>query len=183
MDSPTQPLIDKLSQALALISEVAGVLSGIVVVTPPPGTPAATGGENPFIQWKADGFDLVQIATWKLHRGLTLEELQLAKIAGYVVESNPANHPPDPSAPTSFFPHRWTIGDYVKGATAELPFVLDRPGTLEISGSFGPSGSGKLYIGDREITGPMVLPLGDYVVRFEANRKGSGSADLQYTYS
>ncbi len=59
----------------------------------PPTEPAPT-GPNPFVAWRAQGYDLVYIQMWLLHRGLTAEELAQARAAGYDASPSPGTGAP-----------------------------------------------------------------------------------------
>lgn len=112
--------------------------------------------DNPFIAWKAEGFDLVQVAMWKLGRGLTAAELQQAAAAGYSVagqDTSPGedvfSRPPYPSywahdftaagqqaspvfaAPAGRYQIVGTV-DGVGAATIAIPGVFDIPLALTL---------------------------------------------------
>lgn len=86
--------LDLIRAQLERIERAVGIApkpAELVVVAPKP-APAA----NPFVAWKAAGFDLVHVQRWILGRGLTPGEIEQARAAGYFDEGAP---PASGSAP------------------------------------------------------------------------------------
>lgn len=93
----------KLDQLLELVR---GLKPATVDPQPPkpvdPGPPAPTepAKPNPFVEWRAQGLDLVEIQLWRLGRGLTADELEQAYAAGYPRPGAPPASPGGGAGPT-----------------------------------------------------------------------------------
>jgi len=112
-----------------------------VVVTPPtppttPVDPPPPAGPNPFIAWRAQGYDLVGIQVFILRRPLTPAEVEQAYAAGY----------PRPDAPTgNGGPAQGAANDLSDGAVKHfglsageaLTVTFNRSGTVRVIGASG----------------------------------------------
>lgn len=101
----------------------------VTAVTPIP--PAAP---NPFIEWKAEGLDLVQISMWKLGRGLTPAELAQAQAAGYATGPSQASAPAQSGIPLNggYFQEDIQNNQSANSATYVMP-----AGTYRVDGTDG----------------------------------------------
>lgn len=147
----------KLDQVLELLRSPAKPPAPPTIPKPADPAPPAPPADNPFTAWCAQGLNLVDIASWKLHRGLTAAEVELAYASGCPRPgAAPAGAPGEPGGVN---PAGFDLGEgggtvlmhtYAAGQARTFTFTV-RPGGRPSLTFFGVSGS---YFGEVTDTGP-----------------------------
>lgn len=115
----------------------------------PPTTPVDPAKPNPFIAWREQGLSLVDVAVWRLGRGLTDAELEQAYAAGY-----PRGGAPAGGSGGSRNGFHVTVENSPRVNVLQngqpYTFLLAHPGTVRV---FGVSGTQLNRVNGRDVIG------------------------------
>lgn len=160
----------------AVLQQIQSLVNAALAVEP-----AVVKPPNPFVQWKADGFNLVQIMMWKLYRALTPAELVQAREAGYEVHDAPPPVP-DNSTGDAWIDRRWKVGDMAAGETKAIS--ISTPAcTIEFGPSVSPPGAAKVFWDGVEVIAGRSIENGEgtHTLSAIADHACSLSVDLWHT--